>query len=141
MWSKPQIRHHNQTKSKKPLYIESKIICKVRIINTHERHIMKNLAKVMGLHKSKSCIFQSQNIHRGLSSNTWWARHTHKLNTPKYIYINSILNQAHKLILSIARNFFLFFYFSMPRWQIKQTPSNQVIASMILRWVKKQRYD
>ena len=115
MWYKSQIRHHNQTKSKKPPYVESKIICKLRIINTHERRIMENWAKVVGLHKSKSCIFQSQNIHIGLSSNIWWAWHTHKQNTPKYIYINSILSQAQKLILSIARNlfYFLFFYAKM----------------------------
>ena len=105
-WSKPQIRHHNQTKSKNPLYMESKIICKLRIINTHERCIIKNLAKVVGLHKSTSCILQSHNIHRGLSSNIWWAWHTHKQNTPKYIYVNNILSQAQKIILSIARIFF-----------------------------------
>ena len=29
------------TKSKKPLYIQLKIICKLRIINMHERHVMK----------------------------------------------------------------------------------------------------
>ena len=38
-WSKPQIRHHNQTKFKKPVYIKLKI-------NMYERHIMKNQAKV-----------------------------------------------------------------------------------------------
>ena len=61
--SKSQIRHHIQTKSKKPLYVQLKIICM--------KDVMKNPAKVLGLHKSPSCIFQSHNVHRGLSTNIW----------------------------------------------------------------------
>ena len=44
--SKPQIiRHHSQTKSKKSLYIQLKIISKIRIIDMHEGHIMKKPRK------------------------------------------------------------------------------------------------
>ena len=130
-------RHHNQTKSKKPLYIELKIICKLRIINTNERRIMKNSAKVVGLHKSPSCIFQSHNIHIGLSSNIWWAWHTHKQNTPKYIYINSILSQAQKLILSIVRNLFIFYAKIIDTPNSKQSSNSKHDSAM----GKRQRYD
>ena len=81
------------TKSNKHMYIQLKIICMLRIINMHERHIMKNPAKVLGLHKSPSYIFQSHNIHREISSNISWVLHTHIQNTP-----TNVLAFMHTLI-------------------------------------------
>ena len=44
--STPQIiRHHSQTKSKKPMYIQLKITSKIRIFDIHEGHIMKKPRK------------------------------------------------------------------------------------------------
>ena len=40
-----------------------------------------------------------------------------------------------------CKEFILFILFFYAKMVVKQTPSNQAIASMILPWVKKQRYD
>ena len=108
------IRHRNQTKSKKPLYIKLKITCKIRIIDMHEGHIMKNPEKSITITSPQRTLLEHMVDLTYPHTNTNLYLHTH-LN--KYIHFY-IYTHTQYFMSDSETNLFYFeeLDVSMPSW-------------------------
>ena len=132
--SKSRIRHPNQTKTKKPLYIQLKIIKDLDY--WHAWRTYNEKSKKSGLHKSPSLISPNHTSFIEDFPGTYGKHcpHTEHAYKHTFIHAHTKIHIKHSILREDpeANSFYLKkLDVFMPRWKLNQTPSNQAIASTV----------